>query len=110
MQIFPNGYMKYRLAGSASDLDSNGYPVADTGFSGECRCTITVITDNRKGRYDGGQFRNASYSITCNMEDVSGTFDPTAVSLTHDQKGNLGEFQVQRVEFYNLTGTIEVWV
>ncbi len=110
MQIFPNGYMKYRLADRGNDLDDNGYAVSDTGFSGECRCTITVITDNRKGRYDDGQYRNASYSITCNMEDVSDTFNPTAVSLTHDNKGNLGVFQVQRVEYYNLTGTIEVWV
>ena len=110
MQIFPNGTMKYRLAGTGDDLDKNGFPVADTGFSGECQCTITASTDNRRGRYDDGQYRNSSYSVTCNLDDVPAAFNPTAVSLTHKHKGDLGEFQVQRVEFYEITRTIEIWV
>ena len=110
MQIFPNGTMRYTNASGTADLDSNGLPVAASGAEQSCQCTISVLAEDRKGRYDDGRYRNCSYSVTCNLEEVSETFNPTSVRLEHEFKGDLGYFTVQRVEFYKLTGTGEVWV
>ena len=64
----------------------------------------------RKGSYDDGDYKSCRYSVTCNLEDVGSDFHPSAVSLRHDDKGELGFYQVQRVEYYHLTNTVELWV
>lgn len=121
MQIFPNGIMRYYSHGAAvpeeprtermEDLDSEGYPVAlPKQQMAEVRCTITTVTEHRKGSYDDGDYKSCRYSVTCNLEDVGSDFHPSAVSLRHDDKGELGFYQVQRVEYYHLTNTVELWV
>ena len=94
-----------------ADLDSEGYPIAlPKQQMAEVRCTITTVTEHRKGSYDDGDYKSCRYSVTCNLEDVGGDFHPSAVSLHHDDKGELGFYQVQRVEYYHLTNTVELWV
>ena len=94
-----------------ADLDSEGYPVAlPKQQMAEVRCTITTVTEHRKGSYDDGDYKSCRYSVTCNLEDVGSDFHPSAVSLRHDDKGELGFYQVQRVEYYHLTNTVELWV
>ena len=94
-----------------ADLDSEGYPVAlPKQQMAEVRCTITTVTEHRKGSYDDGDYKSCRYSVTCNLEDVGSDFHPSAVSLCHDDKGELGFYQVQRVEYYHLTNTVELWV
>lgn len=110
MQIFPNGYMYYAEQSGQGDLDEYGFPVAASSVEQSCRCTITTVTENRNAVYNGGAYVNATYSVTCNMEDVGDTFNPAFITLTHDNKGDLGRFQVLRLEYYTLTGTIEIWV
>lgn len=94
-----------------ADLDSEGYPIAlPKQQMAEVRCTITTVTEHRKGSYDDGDYKSCRYSVTCNLEDVGGNFHPSAVSLHHDDKGELGFFQVQRIEYYHLTNTVGLWV
>lgn len=94
-----------------ADLDSEGYPIAlPKQHMAEVRCTITTVTEHRKGSYDDGDYKSCRYSVTCNLEDVGGDFHPSAVSLCHDDKGELGFYQVQRVEYYHLINTVELWV
>lgn len=94
-----------------ADLDSEGYPIAlPKQQMAEVRCTITTVTEHRKGSYDDGDYKSCRYSVTCNLEDVGGDFHPSAVSLHHDDKGELGFFQVQRIEYYHLINTVELWV
>ena len=94
-----------------ADLDGEGYPIAlPKQQMAEVRCTITTVTEHRKGSYDDGDYKSCRYSVTCNLEDVGSDFHPSAVSLRHDDKGELGFYQVQRVEYYHLTNTVELWV
>ncbi len=111
MQIFPNGYMRYGDP-TQPDLDESGMPVAVSSLDQkEVRCTISTISEDRKGRYDDGRNRNCAYSVTCNLEEVGTAFHSVrSVSLTHDITGALGSFQVQRIEFYTITQTVEIWV
>lgn len=113
MQIFPNGILIYsETAALQPDLDENGLPVAVAeGEKLNVECTITTLTEDRKGRYDDGRYRNCRYSVTCNLEDVGYGFkDVKTVTLDHDIQGILGTFQVQRIEFYTLTQTVEIWL
>lgn len=114
MQIFPNGTMTYNdPTVRQSDLDRNGLPVAASSQDNmlEVVCTISTLSENRKGKYDDGRYRNCQYSVTCNLEDVGTAFNSVgSVSLSHDIKGDLGTFQVQRIEFYTITQTVEIWL
>jgi hypothetical protein len=115
MQIFPNGTMTYTdpTAKPQADLDENGLPVSASSVYNQLSvvCTISTLSENRKGRYDDGRYRNCQYSVTCNLEDVGTAFNSVkSVSLNHDIKGNLGTFQVQRIEFYTITQTVEIWL
>ena len=115
MQIFPNGTMTYAdpTATPQSDLDENGLPVAVSAADSMVSvvCTISTLSEDRKGHYDDGRYRNCQYSVTCNLEDVGTEFrEVKSVSLTHDIKGGLGSFQIQRMEFYTLTQTVEIWL
>ncbi|MBR1809604.1 MAG: hypothetical protein IJ776_09505 [Paludibacteraceae bacterium] len=111
MQIFPNGTLRYASATAGSDLDENGNPIpACDADMNEIECTITAQSENRQGRYEDGQYKNGSYSVTCDMEKVGKSFNPKTIQLIHEFKGYLGDFQVQRIEYYKLTGTIEIWV
>ena len=113
MQIFPNGTMTYADPSQQQpDLDGNGLPVAASSAARlSVICTISTLSENRKGRYDDGRYRNCQYSVTCNLEDVGTAFNSVkSVSITHDIKGSLGTFQVQRIEFYTITQTVEIWL
>lgn len=115
MQIFPNGTMTYAdpTVTPRSDLDENGLPIAVSSDveKKSVVCTISTLSENRKGRYDDGRYRNCQYSVTCNLEDVGEAFNSVrSVSLTHDIKGDFGTFQVQRIEFYTITQTVEIWL
>ena len=96
MQIFPNGTMTYAdpTVTPQSDLDENGLPVAVSSDveKKSVGCTISTLSENRKGIYDDG------------INSVR------SVSLTHDIKGDFGTFQVQRIEFYTITQTVEIWL
>ena len=111
MLIFPNGKALLFPLTSEEYLDDNGNPISTQNIIGkECRCTINSLSENKKGRYEDGQYNNATYSVSFNMDDVGEKFVPQLVSLIHDYKGDIGSFQVQRVEHYPITRTIEIWV
>lgn len=123
MQIFPNGKMYYVT--KSSDLDDEGMPVsASDKRSVSMECTITTLSDSKRGKTDGGSYRDCTYSVTFNMEDYEARRDSFPfkfsfafkgefadhIALVHDRKGDLGTFMVQRIEFYEITNTIEIWV
>ena len=111
MLIFINGKAYFATRSTDDYLDENGNPIQTKQlYDVECDCTINTLSEDRKGRYDDGRYRNCSYSVSINMDSVGNTFNPQSVRLEHKNKGALGEFQIQRIEYYELTGTIEVWV
>lgn len=112
MKIFTNGNMLYsRTSDNGVTYDSEGNPVAAVdGRQKKTRVFIDVITENRRGRYDDGRYSNVEYEVSLDYDDVPKGFNPSSISLMHDRKGDLGTFTVQRIEFYDLTRTIIIWV
>jgi len=110
MLIFANGTLGYSSTSGSADLDANGYPVAASSFDNEVNCTISTLTENRKGNADGARYKSCQYSVSVDMSAVESDFNPKYIKLTHENKGELGVFTVQRIEYYNITGSIELWV
>lgn len=127
MLIFSNGYMEYYTDEGDAVLDENGNPVGvDSSGSGsgsasgsgsgiasdsiEVLCNIETLTADRRGRYDDGRYSNATYAVMLDAESVPLDFSPLKVRLVHERKGDLGVFTVQRIEYYTLTQSIELWV
>lgn len=72
-----------------ADLDSEGYPIAlPKQQMAEVRCTITTVTEHRKGSYDDGDYKSCRYSVTCNLEDVGGTSTPRRCRSTTMTRAN----------------------
>lgn len=110
MQIFSNGTLRYTSKSSVEDIDDNGNPIRAEEADMDVPCTINVLSEGRSGRYDDGAYKKSSYRVTCDMEEVGSSFHPNSLQLIHSFKGDLGMFQVQRIEYYELTGTVEIWV
>lgn len=110
MLIFSNGTIYYDPPVSGADIDENGYPIEGLDFTSSAKCYIDVQHENRSGKYDEGKYPNGSFVVSLDYDSVEEDFSPTKVRLEHERKGDLGIFTVQRIEFYNLTRTIQIWI
>lgn len=90
-------------------LFSNGY-ISAMGV--RARCYIETLSEDKRGEIASEQVRYAtqSYSVLLDADSVPQDFIPQAVALEHDRKGVLGNFTVQRIEWYDLTKSIQIWV
>lgn len=106
MLVFRNGTISYVNATEVlRDVTAGTY-------DGTCGCTISTLTENKKGMYGNeGKYQECQYSVLINYSEVDlDTFNPSIVKLVHNMKGELGNFTVQRIEYYDITRTIEIWV
>lgn len=111
MLILANATLYYRGGGSTTDLDENGNPIVGTDMQSSCRCNIQTTTEAADGKYnEGGLYKKGSYTIFVDMNEVGEQFNPKVVTLQHDMKGDLGQFQVVRLEPYTLTRSYQLWV
>lgn len=121
MLVFRNGTMEWvqRDSNVPSVEGAEGYPqmfdedgnIIEMGTVAESSvCYIEALAYNEHAKTEQGDYKNASYVIYLDMDSVPDVFKPVTVRLIHEDKGDLGEFQVLRYEFYRLTRTIQVWV
>ena len=110
MLIFQNGTAYFEEPSATSDIDENGCPIEGVEPTLAVPCYIEMGNEDRNGRSEDGVFPRASFSISFDYDSVDEDFNPSKVRVEHERKGDLGTFTVQRIEFYNLTRTIQVWV
>lgn len=111
MLILANGTLLYREAGNTPDLDANGNPTVGADTQCSCPCTIQTTTEVADSKdKEGNQYKNGHYTIFVDMDEVGENFNPKVVSLVHEMKGDLGQFQVIRLEPYTLTRSYQLWV
>lgn len=75
-----------------------------------CECFVETLSENKKGNNGDGKYANCNYAIFINSSSVQDDFNPSFVKFSHKHKGDSEWLPVQRIEFYDLTHTIEIWV
>lgn len=109
MLIFPNGTASFDSNNGGADIDEQGMPIEGGDFVLTARCFIDTKAESRSGSHDDGKNPIGSYVVSLDYDSVEEGFAPTKVRLEHDKKGSLGDFTIQRIEYYDLTRTIQLW-
>ena len=110
MLFFSNGTAHFDLAQVGTDIDEMGMPIAGGSFILSAPCYIEASGESRAKKNDEGYYPNGSYSISLDYGAIGKDFNPMKVRLEHKHKGDLGTFTIQRIEFYDITRTVQVWV
>ena len=109
MLIFRNGTIAWKQVGDVT-FDETGNPLVALGETFTADCFIETTSEVRNSRNDDGYFNNASYAVMVDADSVGDGFAPQNVHLTDNHKGDLGDFSVKRIEYYDLTHSIRLWV
>jgi len=110
MLIFQNGTAYFNTAENVADIDEYGLPIQSGGFDLSVPCYIETQNENKRGHYDDGAYSQGNFTVSFDFDSIGEDFSPTKVRLEHERKGSLGEFTIQRTEYYDLTRTIQIWV
>lgn len=88
-------------------MNEYGEPVAASVAWGDpIACSIKTNNDTRKGKYEDGEFRQASFTI---LIELVGGFDADRVKLERLGE-DLGEYRVLSVEPLATVGRIQIIV
>lgn len=88
-----NGILQYQIL-SPGDIDENGEPIAPTEtWSDAIACSIKTNSDNRKGAYEDGEFRIASFIILLEADASRDFVSIKRVKLSRGAE-TLGEYRV----------------
>lgn len=91
--------------GGGYDANHDAIPVTVT-WSTPVACLILTNTHNNKGSYKDGTFTIAKYEI-----HVDGTeFTGQRVKLVNDRGSELGEFEIQDVQFLDYVDRVKILV
>lgn len=102
-----NGSISYETA-TPGGTNEWGEPIpATTGWSDPIDCSIKANSDTRKGRYEDGVFRQASYVVLIEAQTL-----PTGIKrlrLTRHTE-DLGEHDILNIEPLLTAGRIQILV
>lgn len=102
-----NGSLKCQTLTGNEQMNEYGEPVAaQVSWGDPVPCSIKTNSDTRKGRYEDGEFRMASFTIL--IEFVAG-FAADRVKLERNGE-ELGEYRVLSVEPLTSVGRIQIMV
>lgn len=102
-----NGTLKYQTLTENGQMNEYGEPVAaQVSWSDPVPCSIKTNSDTRKGKYEDGEFRMASFTVL--IECVAG-FAADRVKLERLGE-DLGEYRVLSVEPLATVGRIKIMV
>ena len=88
-----NGKLQYQVLSEAT-VNEDGEPVASVEtWSEEIACNIKTNSDNRKGIYEDGEFRVASFQILLEADASQNYIAIQRVKLSRGAEA-LGEFRV----------------
>lgn len=102
-----NGSLTYQILTENEHMNEYGEPIsAEAAWASPVHCSIKTNSDTRKGKYEDGEFRMASFTIL--IEFVAG-FAADRVKLERLGE-DLGEYRVLSVEPLATVGRIHIMV
>lgn len=100
-----NGYLTYETI-TEGGLDEFGEVVeAQSVWNAPVKCNIKTNSDTRKGRYEDGEFRQASYTVMVELQEI--TFNRLRLVRRGE---DLGEFRVMTAEPLASVGRTQIVV
>ncbi len=101
-----NGYVKYKIktGGGGKDPNTGAAVRATYTWSDFIECKYCANESNFKGRYDGGTFKQASYTIT--TEDME--FTSTSVKLFNSSESEVCEKEVISLEVLEMVQRVKI--
>lgn len=105
-----NGTLQYEIT-TGGGVDNYGEPIASqTTWCDPIRCSIHANTDSRRGRYEDGVFRQASFVVLIERNahrDIDVITDIKRVRLTRGCE-SLGEYFVLSVVPLDSVGRVQI--
>lgn len=104
--IIANGHIKVLVkAGGGKDAKGNPIKVSYTPGT-PIECNIKTNTHNNKGVYVDGKFTQSKYILLIDMDP---SFTADRISINYHGK-DLGDFQVQDIEYLDAVDSIKITV
>lgn len=103
-----NGTLSYEIISPGSCRNNKGEPIkADAEWCKPVPCSIKTNSDNRKGKYEDGVFRQASFVILIETQNFPN--DIKRLRITRYTE-NLGEHDIISIEPLLTVGRIQITV
>lgn len=100
-----NGTLRYEIL-TGGGVDDFGEPIeAQSCWSEPLSCSIKTNNDNRRGRYEDGEFRQASFSIL--VECIPFPYNRVKLERMGEK---LGEYRVMSAEPLTTVGRTQIVV
>lgn len=100
-----NGTLRYETV-TDGGIDEWGEPIgAKAEWSEPIPCSIKTNSDTRKGKYEDGKFRQASFTVLVELQNIA--FDRVRLER---QDEPLGDFNIISVEPLTSVGRIQIVV
>lgn len=104
-----NGTLSFQRL-SSGEVDVNGEPIATSEtWSDPIACSIKTNSDNRKGMYEDGEFRVASFLVLLEADAKQKYESIKRVKLMRDAE-DLGEYRVMCSESLITQGRFQIMV
>lgn len=102
-----NGVLQYQIVSQSEELNEYGEVASgqSVSWSEDIPCSIKTNNDTRKGKYEDGEFRQASFTVLIEVSSI----DAKRVRLTRLGE-DLGEYRVLSVEPLATVGRIQIMV
>lgn len=106
--MMTNGTISFQFV-TENGFDANGNPISDaTAWSVPALpCLIRTNQHNQKGKVSNGKFEISAYTIHLEMMDE---ISAKRVKLVKDLGGDLGEFEIQDIQYLKLVNRIKITV
>ena len=101
-----NGTLQYAIT-TGGGVNTNGDPVpVIAAWSNPIDCLIITNTRNNKGAYQDGKFTVCAYEIHIEKQ----SFTANRIKLVNSRGDQLGEFEVQDIQFLDLVRKVKIIV
>lgn len=109
VQIFgnmrTNGTLKYEIEGESTLNEYGEVTSSSQSWSNAIPCSIKTNSDTRKGKYEDGEFRQASFLILIELQ----SFNHNRIKLERFGE-ELGEYRILSVEPLTTVGRLQIMV
>lgn len=102
-----NGTIRYEKTTEGGENEF-GEPIpAQTGWSESIKCSVKANSDTRKGKYEDGKFRQASYVVLLECQKLPDGISRVRITRYTE---NLGEHDIMNIEPLVTVGRIQILV